>query len=1040
MKRDLDGFIYGCGLALFFAFSCFGQNHGLTVAETKPEVQTLEFGQKVERDIVGGERHLYKIKLGENQFVKIEAEQTNCDIVLSMQSPEKINVFEFKDDNHRNGSEVQTAAVAVTGEYELRIVSFEDPSQKGKYTLRIAELRPATEKELSQTSAFEMGNRHFKTDLGTLTTEQIRERIELYKTILDKFRFAENRHWEAITLSSIGSQYSFLGNWSKAAELQKQALEIQRSIGENKEIIFLLANLGTTYIQNNEPQKALETLFEAADLAAKNKDVFIQSRIFNSIGYVYEETGDAARALTYYAQALETAQNTSQDKDAAVALNDLGRVSFTLGDSQKAIEYFQKSIELARRIKNKRLEAAVLSSLGQIFFALGNETKAAENLTEGLNLIRSVGDKLGEATTLQKIGKMRLALGKPDEAIEFFKQAQELYRTVGSLRNVADNLLLTAKAEAKKGNLEAAQAGTEEAVALIEKVRERMRTADLRDPFSTNLRDYYGFYIEVLMARHKLEPNKNFAALALQANERGRARGLLNLLAESNADLRQGADAKLLEKENEIKNLLSARLQNLTKVLNGKTDAKKTADLKNEIEQIRLEYEQIQNQIRTTSPRYAALTQPKTLSLAEIQTEILDADTVLMEYALGETKSFLWLVAKNDFRVFELPAKSEIETAARQFYESLTARNKQVKFETPAERGDRIFLADSDAQKFARELGEKILAPAAPLLANKRLLIVADGALQYVPFAALKVSSTKSQVASSKLNIDSRLKTQDSGLFLVETNEIVNLPSASALSVLRKETNGRTLAPKTLAVLADPVFNKTDERFLTIGSKNKPKEEFIAVSNRQTRGIDFPLTRDGWDLSRLPFTRREANSISALVPDNQKAKLLDFSATRQAAMSPELANYRFVHFATHGFINNENPELSGIIFSMIDENGKDRDGFLRVGDVYNLRLPAEMIVLSGCRTGLGKEIKGEGLIGLTRGFMYAGARRVAVSLWDVNDEATSELMSQFYREMLGAKKLSPAAALRQAQVSMIRNKEWNNPFYWATFTLQGEPK
>ena len=171
-----------------------------------------------------------------------------------------------------------------------------------------------------------------------------------------------------------------------------------------------------------------------------------------------------------------------------------------------------------------------------------------------------------------------------------------------------------------------------------------------------------------------------------------------------------------------------------------------------------------------------------------------------------------------------------------------------------------------------------------------------------------------------------------------------------------------------------------------------------------------------------------------------KEKMLDFAANRNSAMSPELSNYRYVHFATHGFINNENPELSGIVFSMIDENGKEQGGFLRVNDIFNLKLPAEMIVLSGCRTGLGKEIKGEGLVGMTRGFMYAGAKRVVVSLWDVNDEGTSELMANFYREMFGGKKLSPASALRQAQIFMLKDKRWQNPYFWATFTLQGEPK
>jgi CHAT domain-containing protein len=176
------------------------------------------------------------------------------------------------------------------------------------------------------------------------------------------------------------------------------------------------------------------------------------------------------------------------------------------------------------------------------------------------------------------------------------------------------------------------------------------------------------------------------------------------------------------------------------------------------------------------------------------------------------------------------------------------------------------------------------------------------------------------------------------------------------------------------------------------------------------------------------------------VPPPDRKLALDFSANRQAATSPELSQYRIVHFATHGMIDTVRPELSGVVLSLVNERGEEQDGFMRAYEIYNLRLPADLVVLSACRTGLGKEVRGEGLIGLTRGFMYAGAARVVVSLWDVNDEPTAILMEQFYRGMLGPRRLSPAAALRAAQAWMRRQKRWSSPYYWAAFTLQGEPR
>jgi CHAT domain-containing protein len=524
------------------------------------------------------------------------------------------------------------------------------------------------------------------------------------------------------------------------------------------------------------------------------------------------------------------------------------------------------------------------------------------------------------------------------------------------------------------------------------------------------------------MRRHALEPNKNFDALAFQVNEQARARGLMNLLAESNVDIRQGIDAKLLEREDESKKLLASRLEDLSDAFSGKAKPERIATLKREIESVRASYEQIKTQIRAASPRYMALTQPKTLSLKEIQSEVLDADSVLLEYALGETKSYLWIVTKTGFRSVELPAKDAIDRTARQFYESLTARNKRVKFETREERDARIVQADSDLDKFSGEMSRMILAPAASFLANKRLLIVADGTLQYVPFAALSMKNG----------------------FLIETNEIVSLPSASVLALLRSETSGRQPASKTLAVLADPIFDKKDERFQTIANKTNRDQKLensiqsIVLTKKQTRAAGD--SDNELDFARLPFTRREADLISSVIPEGQKERWLDFAANRRSATSSQLSHFRFVHIATHGFINDQNPELSGLVFSTIDEDGREQDGFLRVGDIFNLKLPAEMVVLSGCRTGLGKEIKGEGLVGMTRAFMYAGAKRVTVSLWDINDEATSELMSHFYREMFGPKKRSPASALRQAQNAMIKDKRWNNPYFWATFVLQGESK
>jgi CHAT domain-containing protein len=245
----------------------------------------------------------------------------------------------------------------------------------------------------------------------------------------------------------------------------------------------------------------------------------------------------------------------------------------------------------------------------------------------------------------------------------------------------------------------------------------------------------------------------------------------------------------------------------------------------------------------------------------------------------------------------------------------------------------------------------------------------------------------------------------------------------------------RRQAARTIAVFSDPVFQPDDPRVrrTSLGGE---------TANGGASDTDLDLVRSAketgmMNFERLIYTRKEAEAIVALASPEQWFKALDFAASRATVMNSGLDQYRIVHFATHGLVNSQHPELSGIVLSLVDEEGRSQEGFLRAHEIYNLKLNAELVVLSACSTALGKEIKGEGLAGLTRGFMYAGAPRVIASLWNVRDEATAELMKRFYRNMLIGK-LSPAAALREAQVSMWREPRWAAPFYWAGFVLQGE--
>jgi CHAT domain-containing protein len=458
--------------------------------------------------------------------------------------------------------------------------------------------------------------------------------------------------------------------------------------------------------------------------------------------------------------------------------------------------------------------------------------------------------------------------------------------------------------------------------------------------------------------------------------------------------------------------------------------------LKKEISQLENDYERAQAAIRKASPHYASLTQPQPLKLKEIQAQ-LDADTLLLEYALGEDRSYLWAITKDSLASYELPKAEIVDQSARQVVELLTARSTNKRGESAPQRQQRINQAEANLPAAAQSLSQTILAPVTAQLGNKRLVIVAAGALQYIPFAMLPEPS----VVSSQLSV-----AKNNGHPLIVKHEIISLPSASALAIQRSELAGRQPAPKMLAVIADPVFDRFDSRFTTLATDTGDKAQTQTIGADDARSIEH-LAENSADKSgvttlrltipRLPFTRQEANQLMALAPKGSSFKAIDFQASRATVLDPALSQYRYVHIATHGWLDAERPGLSALVFSMVDAEGKPQNGFLRANDIYNLKLPAELVVLSACQTGLGKEIKGEGLVGLTRGFMYAGAARVVVSLWNVNDQATADLMTKFYEKMLKQGQ-PPAAALRAAQVEMWKQKQWQSPYYWAAFTMQGE--
>ena len=493
------------------------------------------------------------------------------------------------------------------------------------------------------------------------------------------------------------------------------------------------------------------------------------------------------------------------------------------------------------------------------------------------------------------------------------------------------------------------------------------------------------------------------------------ARAFLDGLPQARAGIRQGADARLLERERLVTRSLSAAAQRLELLPSEGADAER-GSVTRAIDTLTLEYQDVEAQIRAGSPRYAALMQPKPLRLGEVQELLGDDASVLLQYFVGRSHSYLWAVTQHAVTGVVLPSRGDIDQQVRPYLAALSA---------PAGSTAQLGAGHSDVgqPEIGEALSDMILGPVASHLSHLRVLIVADGIVHFLPFAALP---------------DPRpLPSSAERAALVVDHEIVHLPSASTIALLRGAWTRERQWPRPLLVFADPVFEVDDPR-IARGPRAPQSGPRAPVSDRSQ-----PLARALRDMGRsstggiprLLAARREARGIAALVPEANVA--LDFSANRETAMSLSTGDYRIVHFATHGLANGQHSELSGIVLSLFDPKGRPQDGFLRLHDIYNLTLPADLVVLSACSTGVGKEVAGEGLIGLVRGFMYAGSRRVLASLWKVDDEATSELMIHFYRGMF-ERGLTASAALRAAQLELRSTTRWKLPFSWAAFVLQGD--
>lgn len=827
-----------------------------------------------------------------------------------------------------------------------------------------------------------------------------KEAIVYFEQAQTLWRDANNPDGQAQANLNLGYAYADLGDPDKGKAAFNRSLELYRETKNTRGEGLALTGLGNTHSTVGNKQAALDHHTKASEFLRKVGDHAGEAVALNNTAQVYEDLNELQTALDNYSRALAVYQQLGNVEFAAVTKYYMARTYKALKNTDKALELLNESVNESKTINNRRLTAYALTAISSIRRTEGLISEAQSQLNTALHLYRRLGDRIGQANAQIELGHTYRAGGDEKKAFSAYSSALQLYQAAGDHTGEAESLYYSALSKNALGRTDEALAYIRKSNQVVESVRLQIVSPELRSSYFASVHKHAELYIELLMK------SPASVTAAFEVSEKTHSRSLLEVLGEASAQIREGVDPQLLDQERSLQETLRAKTVYRMRLLDRPQSQSDLIQVEADIRRITTAYNALQTRIKQQSEKYGNLVQPQPLDLRGIQAN-LESDTLLLQYSLGVERSYLWAITDHSINAYPLPGRNELESSVELVGKLLKAR-ETIDSSDPILYEKQVAEADAAYWREAAKLSETLLGQVAGLSESKRLLVVADGALHFLPFEALPEPSPTSAQSSNEPKP------------LVLAHELVVLPSASILAHIRRTRSAGVNQTKLITVVADPVFSITDPR-VDKSAREQLTPEIVDKS---------PI--------RLEATMREADGIMTLTPSGHGSTLLGFAANRQKVLSGELGQYRIIHLATHASVDIENPELSGIMFSQVTATGQKEEGLLQLPEIYNLNLDhAELVVLSACETGFGKDVRGEGLASLSRGFIYAGARSVIGSLWKVDDAASAELMTKFYEGMF-KEGLTPSAALRQAKESMWRSGRYRAPFYWAAFVLQGE--
>ncbi len=1067
---------------LFFGFAARP-----VLGQTSVPQPLLTIGHQIEKELKAGETHRFTLDLSAGEFVYLVAEQKAIDVVVTVIDPAGNQVVQVNYFDRMYGPEPVFWIANQAGKYEIRIIPFQPSPTAGKYSLELRTQRLATDQDRECIRALDL-IKQAEALLLQKQKESVLEGLNRYQTAADLFHSLGYTWMQATCVYFTGATCALIGERTRGIELYKIAGELYQTAGDEEEVALMNFTIGGNYAGNRMYSEGITCLKQVVEYGQKTNQVLWDAYAHYTLGSLYEDSGDYEKSFECFNRALFLGRLGKDQNIEAGALARVSRHYQTFGDYQKAMAYAQQAFDLFQAIgnpeganvavvamsmmqrSNGNPEAALetykkltnpstvnpveISSrftfLGQCSLDLKKYDQALDYFTKSLEEVRKTKTPALIAISLGNIAATYAHLKNYKKSLEYYLQVLELakelkepgydifiytaqvYHSLGNLPKAREYYQLAienrrtlnqtfglydcynrfAKFEHQVGNLSESRKLLEAAIEAVEEVRSGYVTPQNRALFFTFSQNTYDLLIDVLFSLHEKDPSAGHIAQAFLVSEKRRARSLNEQLVETKLPPAANVPPELLARRDVLAQTIATKTEALFPLPEENADRQKGQQ---ELDTLSKELELVEAEIRKANPAFANLTTPQPISVSQVQTQILDANTQLVSYQLGDERSFAWVISKDRVDGAVLPKRSEIETAVRTFMNHLTGKNGGGS--TP-----------KDVKAASSTVSDLIVKPLASHLTAKRLIILPDGALFYLPFGALPALA---QTGHPK----PRLMPE----FLIEQFELTFEPSASTLVVLRETFKNRTQTNQTAFVLANPVFSPTDDRFK--GAAKKQPDSKTEAAQLKTYQEERLLSAVGDTWLPIPGTSKQAKVIQQLAGSDRCRVVEGFAASKKLLTQTDLSPFRVVHFATHGRFDSLRPEFSGLVLSLVDEQAQKQEGYLRSQEIYNLKLNADLVVLSACESGLGKELKGEGAIGLTRAFMYAGSRRVISSLWKVSDEGTAELMKRFYQHLLSkTKPLTPAQALRAAQLDMLFHKlpRWRNPFHWAAFQLQGE--